>query len=104
MVGKYIPKQGDVCYVDFSPTSGHEQTGIRPGVVVSRDSFNKYTGMALLCPITNNTKVFASHYLLTNTKKVQGSVLCEQLRSFDYNTCNLKLVEKLDIIELNENH
>ena len=35
MVKKYIPKQGDICYMDFDPSMGHEQSGFRPCLVLS---------------------------------------------------------------------
>ena len=28
MVKKYIPKQGDIVFLDFNPTKGHEQAGL----------------------------------------------------------------------------
>ena len=98
----YIPKHGDICYMDFAPTKGHEQTGLRPAVVISKDKFNKYTNMAIICPITTNTKKFPSHYELQDTKKVKGSVLCEHIRSIDFNARNLSFVEKIKEAELEE--
>ena len=95
MVKKYIPNQGDVVFLDFNPTKGHEQTGIRPAVVISTNTFNKNTKMVILCPITSNTKYFPTHYTLKKKKKVHGSVLCEHIRSVDYEIRNLKFVEKL---------
>lgn len=94
MVKEYIPKQGDIAYIDFNPTKGHEQNGLRPCVVVSNNVFNKNTKMAIVCPITSNEKEFPTHYLLKNTKKVYGSVLCEHIRSIDYEVRKLKYVEK----------
>ena len=94
MVGKYIPMQGDIAFVEFSRTKGHEQSGLRPCVVVSNNVFNKNTKMVIVCPITSNEKEFPTHYLLRNTKKVHGSVLCEHIRSIDYEIRNLKFVEK----------
>ena len=102
MVNNYIPKQGDICYVDFDPTKGHEQQGFRPGLVVSQTSFNKVTGMAILCPITSNDKPFVTHVLLKKTKKVKGTVLTEHVRSMDYTARNLKFVEKIDRDELED--
>ena len=67
----YIPKQGDICYMDFAPTKGHEQTGLRPAIIISRDNYNKYTGLVVLCSITTNTKNFSTHYELVNTKKLR---------------------------------
>lgn len=95
MVKKYIPKQGDIVFLDFNPTKGHEQTGVRPAVVISTNIFNQNTKMVILCPIISNNKKFPTHYQLKDTKNVQGSVLCEHVRSMDYETGNLKFVEKL---------
>lgn len=91
---KYIPKQGDIVYVDFNPTKGHEQKGYRPAIVVSKDIFNKNTKMVIACPITSNMKEFPTHYLLEDTKKVFGSVLCEHVRSIDFEERKLSFVEK----------
>ena len=94
MVKNYIPKQGDIIYLDFNPTKGHEQSGKRPAVIISNNVFNKHTKMIIVCPITSNEKEFPTHYLLEDTKKVHGSVLCEHIRSIDYETRRVKFVEK----------
>ncbi len=96
MVGRYIPKQKDIVFVDFNPTKGHEQAGYRPCIVISNSVFNKYTKMVILCPITSNEKEFPTHYILKGTKKVHGAVLCEHIRSIDYEVRKLKFVEKCD--------
>ncbi len=95
MVKKYIPKQGDIIYLDFNPTKGHEQRGFRPAVVISTNIFNQNTKMVIVCPITSNNKEFPTHYQLEDTKNVSGSVLCEHIISIDYEFRNLKFVEKL---------
>ena len=51
--------------------------------------------MAMVCPITTNEKEFPTHYLLEDTVKVHGSVLCEHIRSIDYETRKIKFIEKL---------
>lgn len=51
--------------------------------------------MAMVCPITTNNKELPTHYQLEDTKKVYGSVLCEHIRSIDYEIRNFKFVEKL---------
>lgn len=94
MVEKYIPKQKDIVYLNFNPTKGHEQPGLRPAVVMSNDLFNQFTKMVIVCPITSNTKEFPTHHLLLNTKKISGSVLCEHIRSIDYEVRKLEFVEK----------
>lgn len=92
---KYIPKQGDIVYLDFNPIKGHEQSGRRPAIVISNDAFNQYTKMVILCPITSNTKKFPTHYMLEDSKKITGSVLCEHIRSVDYETIKLKFIERV---------
>lgn len=93
MVSKYIPKQGDIVFLDFNPTKGHEQAGFRPAVIMSNNVFNKNTKMAIVCPISSNMKEFPTHYILEDTKKIKGSVLCEHIRSIDYEKRNVKFIE-----------
>ena len=95
MVKKYIQEQGDIVFLDFNPIKGHEQSGFRPAIVISTNVFNQNTKMVIVCPITSNEKEFPTHYILEDTKKVHGSVLCEHIRSIDYEIRNLKFVEKL---------
>ena len=94
MVDNYVPKQRDIVFFDFDPTKGHEQKGYRPAIVISNNVFNKNTKMVIVCPITSNEKEFPTHYLLKDSKKVKGSVLCEHIRSIDYEIRRLKFVEK----------
>jgi len=101
MVKKYIPKQKDIVYVDFNPTKGHEQKGYRTAVVISTNIFNNFTNMIMVCPITSNVKYFPTHYLLEKTKKINGSVLCEHIRSIDYEDRNVKLIEKMNDEDFN---
>ena len=101
MVKNYIPKQKDIVFVNFNPTKGHEQAGYRPCIVISNNVFNKNTKMVIVCPITSNEKEFPTHYLLSKTKKVNGSVLCEHIRSIDYEIRDLKFVEKCNDFDFN---
>lgn len=82
-------------FLDFNPTIGHEQKRFRPAVVISNNIFNINTKMVMVCPITSNEKEFPTHYKLEDTKKVHGAVLCEHIRSIDYEIRNLNFVEKL---------
>lgn len=90
----YIPKEQDIVILDFAPIKGHEQSGTRPAIVLSSKIFNQFTNMAILCPISTNTKDFPTHYELKSTKKIKGSVLCEHIRSIDYAKRNIKLIDR----------
>ena len=37
---EYIPEQGDILFIEFTPQAGHEQKGKRPAIVVSNYLFN----------------------------------------------------------------
>ena len=93
---EYIPEQKDIVFLDFNPTIGHEQKGKRPALVLSNKGFNKYTKMCLVCPITSNMKEFPLHIPLSDHLKIIGVVMCEQIKTIDYITRNIKFIEKLD--------
>ena len=100
MVRKYIPKQGDIVMINFNPTKGHEQRGYRPAIVVSNNVFNEHTKMMIACPISSNIKNFPTHYTLVESKKIKGAVLCEHIRSIDYEQRKIKFVEKASNADL----
>ena len=90
----YFPKQGDLVALDFDPQAGHEQKGRRPALVVSKDAFNKATGMAICCPITNTNRAIPFHVPITGRTKLTGLVMCEQVKSLDFRSRGLKLIER----------
>lgn len=57
----YIPQKGDFVVLEFDPQAGHEQKGRRPAIVVSNNLFNKYTGLAIVCPITSSPRNIPFH-------------------------------------------
>ena len=71
----YSPKQGDIVFLDFSPQSGHEQAGRRPGVVISNEQFFIRTKFAVVCPITNTSNKFPLHIPLGDRTKTTGVIL-----------------------------
>jgi len=90
----YIPRQGDLVSLDFNPQSGHEQQGRRPALVVSKDEFNKATGMAICCPITNTDRRVPLHVSVVGRTSLSGFVMCDQVKSLDFRSRGMKLIEK----------
>ena len=88
-----VPKQGDLVTLDFDSQSGHEQKGRRPALVISKDVFNKATGMAICCPITNTDRHIPFHVPITGRTSLTGFVMCEQVKSLDFRSRGLKLIE-----------
>ncbi len=88
----YIPSHGDIVILNFDPQSGHEQKGRRPALVVSQKRFNVRLGLAYVCPITSTKRDFPFHVKI-QTDKVQGFIMCEQLRSVDFNSRKIRFIE-----------
>jgi mRNA interferase MazF len=82
----YVPGKGDVLAVTFDPQSGHEQRGRRPALIVSNDLFNRHTGLAIICPITNTDRGIPFHVVIPKGHDVTGFVVVEQAKSIDFRT------------------
>src|ERR1035437_9149794 len=98
----YVPDRGDVVWINFSPQAGHEQAGRRPAVVLSPRSYNKPSGLALFCPITNRAKGYPFEARLPAQAPVTGVVLVDQVRNFDWHERQAELIGELDLETLAE--
>ena len=76
-------KQGDIIKLNFDPQLGHEQSGYRPALVVSKDIFNEKLKIAIACPITNADKGNPLHVQLDSRTVTTGFVMCDQIKSLD---------------------
>jgi len=92
----YIPNQGDIIYLSLNPQSGHEQSGRRPVLVISKHSFNDRTKLALVCPVTNTERKVPTHVKIENAENTTGYIMCEQVKSLDLKTRNPKYKDKID--------
>ena len=45
--------RGEIRWADLSPALGHEQTGLRPVLVLSHDIFNERSGTVIVIAITS---------------------------------------------------
>lgn len=90
----YVPEKGDFITLSFDPQSGHEQKGRRPALVISNSLFNKATGLAIACPITNTNRNIPFHLPVPGASSLTGFVMAEQVKSVDYNVRGAKFVEK----------
>ena len=91
----YIPERGDAVWLDFNPQTGREQSGRRPAVVISPANYNKKVGLALFCPITNQTKGYPFEVAIPKNKKITGVILSDQLKSLDWRARNVAFTGKL---------
>ena len=88
----YVPRCGDVVWINLNPQVGHEQAGRRPAVVLSPQSYNSKVGLAILCPITSQVKGYPFEVLLPAGLPVAGAILSDQVKSLDWCARNAELI------------
>lgn len=89
--------RGDIYLVSLDPTSGHEQQGTRPVLVVSPLAFNRLTRTPIVLPITSGgnfarTAGFAVSLTGAGTRTT-GVIRCDQPRALDIGSRNGRKVE-----------
>jgi mRNA interferase MazF len=84
MARGYVPERGDIVWVSFSPTEGHEQAGHRPALVLSLSSYNARSGLMLCCPITSKIKPYPFVVPILGNPDIAGAALADQLRTLDW--------------------
>jgi mRNA interferase MazF len=92
MARVYVPERGDLVWLQFSPQAGHEQSGLRPALVVSSTAYNDKTGLALFCPITNQIKGYPFEVMLPPGLKVTGAVLADHVKNLDWKARKAKKI------------
>lgn len=99
---RYIPQKGDFVILTFDPQAGHEQQGRCPALVVSHTLFNRHTGLAMVCPITNTFRNIPFHVEIPEKLDIAGYIMVEQIKSIDYNSRKVEFVSKAPLSALNE--
>jgi len=79
------PRRGEVWQIEFGATRGREQSGRRPGLIMSADDYNKSpAGLVVVLPITRTPSRVPWHLpLLAGEGGLSdgGSILCDHIRS-----------------------
>ncbi len=83
-MARYVPERGDVVWLDFNPTKGHEQAGYRPALVLSPATYNARSGLMLCCPITSKVKPYPFVVPILGDSDIAGAALADQVRSIDW--------------------
>ncbi|MBU0940691.1 MAG: type II toxin-antitoxin system PemK/MazF family toxin [Bacteroidetes bacterium] len=86
-----VPGRGDLVLLNFSPQAGCEQSGYRPGVVLSPKKFNKITGYVTIAPITINARGWGYEVSLPSGLVFEGVILTDQIKNLDWSARNLKI-------------
>ena len=97
--------RGDIIWADLNPTIGHEQSGLRPILVLSHEVFNKKSGTVIAVAITSQFQKagFPLTLKLEETKLPKQSwVKISQIRTLSTKRLKKKLgiaqIEELELI------
>lgn len=82
-------------WVEFLPQIGHEQSGLRPALVLSPARYNRTLGLALVCPVTSQSKGFPFEVTVPAGGKVHGVVLADQVKSIDWRARETRYMDTL---------
>ena len=78
-----LPEAGDLVWVDFRPTLGREQSGVRPALVLTNRDFHARNATAIVCPVTRNVDPWPTKVLLPQGLAISGAILTDQIRNVD---------------------
>jgi mRNA interferase ChpB len=99
-------ERGDIYLVSLDPTSGHEQQGTRPVLIVSPGKFNRALQTPVILPITGGGGFARSAGFtvsLTGTgTKTTGVILCSQPRAVDLSSRGGRKLESVPAAVVDE--
>lgn len=90
---RYIPDTGHVIKIDMDPSTGHEQGGWRPALVLSASAYNGKSNLLVAVPVTNQVKGYPFEVRLPAQMKTTGVVLADQIKSVDWGARRARFVE-----------
>lgn len=91
----YKAKPGDVVWLDFDPSKGHEIRKRCPAVVLSSNAYNRATGFVIVAPNTSTIRTLPG-YVDIVSNKIRGQIVTSQVYSLDVTEQGNR---KIDFIE-----
>ncbi|HYG26180.1 MAG TPA: type II toxin-antitoxin system PemK/MazF family toxin, partial [Caulobacteraceae bacterium] len=86
----YAPDEGDIVWVQLSPTQGQEQSGHRPALVLTPAAYNRAAKLCVICALTNQVKGYPFEVALPGG----GVVLADQVRTIAWPSRDARFKEK----------
>ena len=95
-----VPQAGDIVWLNFTPSAGHEQAGHPPALVLSPKAYNQKTSLMICCPITTQIKGYPFEVLISG--EPESVVLADQVKSLDWRSRKAKRKGTVSADELAE--
>ena len=80
----YVPEAGDFVWLTFDPHAAREQAPRRPALVLSPRLYNAKSLLALVCPITNQSKGYPFEVAVPAGHGAAGVILADHVKSVDW--------------------
>ncbi|MBN6046214.1 type II toxin-antitoxin system PemK/MazF family toxin [Citrobacter sp. ku-bf4] len=98
--------RGEIWLVSLDPTTGHEQSGKRPVLIISPASFNQFTRLPVVVPVTNGGNFARTAGFTVSLDgmgtKTTGVIRCDQPRTIDMSARSGKCLERIPDSVVNE--
>lgn len=92
-------ERGDIYLVSLDPSSGHEQQGRRPVLVVSPGRFNRLTGTPVVLPVTRRGAFVRTTGFVVSLEeagtRTTGVIRCDQPRALDLASRHARRLERI---------
>ena len=88
--------RGEIRWADLNPTIGHEQRGLRPVLILSDNTFNKYSGTVIAVALTSQKQKAGYPLILkldASTLPKESWVKISQIRTLSTKRIGKKLGE-----------
>lgn len=98
---RYIPEAGDIAWLDFDPQAGREQGRRRPALILTDQTYNRGSGLVVVCPLTSKRKPYPFALPVT-VGKVEGAILVDHIKSVDWMARKAAFHSKADSVLLSK--
>ena len=98
----FIPEGGDLIWLTFDPLARREEAGRRPALILSPKAYNQNSGLALVCPVSDEIAGYPFEVPIPDGCGLEGVILADQVRSLDWQGRNAIWVGRVPVQTLNE--
>ena len=98
MADAYVPDRGHLVWLEFDPSTGTEQSGHRPALVLSPSAYNRI-GQMICCPLTTRKKNWPFLVPVTGGER-ESFAIADQLRCLDWRARKARFIRRVDPTEL----
>jgi mRNA interferase MazF len=98
----YVPDRGHLVWINFNPSVGREQQGVRPAIVLSAKVYNRPSELAVLIPVTSKRKGYPFEQPLPPGLAIEGVALCDHIKSLDWKNRNIQFIQEVPLSTMNQ--